>query len=200
MSFAVGGWNFSVWSLTDESSESGASNTPLIKSGLGKTRYSAGQWSETRPSCFYLGTDCGTIEIWDILERTNEPALVQSVSSMTITNIQLKVINPKQHLLAISDAQGTVHILQVPYILRAPSQANEIQHVEAYFNREVERINYFDDKLQVREGNKGGEGSGDGADDKIGEDEQNEIDTKFYEQFTKFQGGVRSQLGLEVPT
>lgn len=50
---AVGGWNFSVWSLTDESSESGASNTPLIKSGLGKTRYSAGQWSETRPSCFY---------------------------------------------------------------------------------------------------------------------------------------------------
>lgn len=101
-------------------------------------------------------------------------------------------------MLAISDASGTVHILQVPYILRAPSQPNEIQHVEAYFNREVERINYFDDALQVREGNKKGE-EGDANDDKLPEDEQLEIDTKFYEQFTKFQGGVRGQLGLEVP-
>ena len=59
----------------------------------------------------------GSIEVWDLLERTNEPAMVQSISSTAITSIQLKIITSRQHLLAISDASGTVHILQVPYIL-----------------------------------------------------------------------------------
>merc|ERR1719500_375047 len=196
----VGGWNFSLWNLSEESIESGNSQMPLLTSPLGKVRYSCARWSETRPSCFYLGTDGGGIEIWDVLERTNEPALKQSVSSTSITNIQLKIISPRQHLLAISDASGTVHILQVPYILRAPNQPNELQYAEAYFKREVDRIDYFNGQIDLRA--NGFIGSGDAqptkAEEKLSEEDQTAQDTKFYGSFSQFEKGLRSKLGLDA--
>lgn len=74
-----------------------------------------------------------------MLERTNEPALNQNISSAAITNIQLKIITPRQHLLAISDASGTVHILQVPYILRASNLQHELGIVESYWSGIIQR-------------------------------------------------------------
>ena len=50
-------------------------------------RLSAGYWSPTRPSVFYIAKQDGSVDVWDLLDKTHEPSLTQSVSPAPITNI-----------------------------------------------------------------------------------------------------------------
>ncbi|GCC19361.1 hypothetical protein chiPu_0018342, partial [Chiloscyllium punctatum] len=55
----------------------------------------------------------------------------------------------RQHLLAVSDDFGTLHILEVPWALRHPL-TQEKSNIEAYFEREVKRLEYFEARKILR--------------------------------------------------
>ncbi|XP_063056855.1 dynein axonemal intermediate chain 3 isoform X2 [Engraulis encrasicolus] len=142
----VGGWRFAIW-------KEGVMNGPIFLSHYSQTRCTRGCWSASRPSVFFIGKEDGCVEIWDLLEKTHEPSQVQTISTARVTSIKPWIISSKQHLLAISDHFGTLHILEIPWTLRSTS-ASEKQNIRKYFDKEVERLIYFEKRQEMRDQEK----------------------------------------------
>ncbi|XP_067892433.1 dynein axonemal intermediate chain 3 isoform X2 [Heterodontus francisci] len=142
----VGGWTFAIW-------KEGVTLGPLLHSACASKRYTTGYWSLSRPGVFIIGKEDGNIDIWDLLEKTHEPSQTQNISSVAISCIKPWIISARQHLLAVSDDFGTLHILEVPWALRYPL-GQEKSNVEAYFDREVKRLEYFEARKESRQRKK----------------------------------------------
>lgn len=61
---------------------------PLLQTCCAPKRYTAGHWSLTRPGVFYIGREDGYVDIWDLLEKTHEPAQSQNICITMITYIK----------------------------------------------------------------------------------------------------------------
>ncbi|XP_078417930.1 dynein axonemal intermediate chain 3 [Cetorhinus maximus] len=138
----VGGWTFAIW-------KEGVTLGPLLHSACATKRCQTGHWSLSRPGVIIIGREDGNIDIWDLLEKTHEPSQSQNISSLPISCIRPWIVSTRQHLLAVSDDFGTLHILEVPWALRHPL-TQEKSNVEAYFDREVKRLEYFEARKILR--------------------------------------------------
>ncbi|XP_077882756.1 dynein axonemal intermediate chain 3 isoform X2 [Ictidomys tridecemlineatus] len=142
----IGGWNVAIW-------KEGVMYGPLLQSCCAPKRYTSGHWSLTRPGVFYIGREDGYIDVWDLLEKTHEPALSQNICITMITNIKPWTFSSKQQFIAIADYYGTLHILEIPWTLSHPS-LNEIASVNHYFEREVKHLEYVEQRKNIREQEK----------------------------------------------
>nr|XP_012603065.1 WD repeat-containing protein 63 isoform X2 [Microcebus murinus] len=142
----IGGWNVAIWK---ENVMSG----PLLQSCCAPKRYTSGHWSLTRPGVFYIGREDGYVDIWDLLEKTHEPALSQNICITMITYIKPWTFSSKQQFIAIADYYGTLHILEIPWTLSRPS-TNEMSSVNHYFEREVKHLDYVEQRKIIREEEK----------------------------------------------
>ncbi|KAK3092104.1 hypothetical protein FSP39_025223 [Pinctada imbricata] len=142
----VGGWTFTIW-------KEGVTTGPILQSAAGSVRMSSGHWSPSRPGVFFISKDDGTVDVWDILDKTHEPTLSQSITSAPITQLYPFPVSQKQHLLAVGDDAGTLHILEIPWSLRQPTP-NEITGVSNYFEREVKRRTFVVQRWDFREHEK----------------------------------------------
>lgn len=142
----VGGWTFTIW-------KEGINSGPILQSSANPIRYTAGFWSPSRPAVFYIAKQDGSVDVWDILDKTHEPSLTQSVSAAPITTIYPYPVSQKQHLLAVGDNSGTLHILEIPWSLRHPTP-NELASVSNYVEREVKRRNFVVQRWDFREQEK----------------------------------------------
>ncbi|XP_075240276.1 uncharacterized protein LOC142335833 [Convolutriloba macropyga] len=142
---SVGGWNFSIWiEGTPE---------PLIQSQSHNSQLTNGRWSPSRPAVFFISKSDGTIDVWDLLDKTSDPVLTQSVSPHSITKLNPIKISSNQQLLAIGDSYGTLHVLEVPWVFRQ-SSAKEPQLVMGYLMREKDRLEYMEMRREGRVGEK----------------------------------------------
>ncbi|NXA31614.1 WDR63 protein, partial [Eudromia elegans] len=139
---SVGSWNFAIW-------KEGLATGPILQSSCSAVRYTVGQWSSTRPGVFFIGREDGTIDIWDLLEKTHEPSQFQSISISMITCIRPWIASAKQHFLAVSDDSGVLHVLEISWTLSHPS-SNEHASVLHYFEREVEYQQYYEQRQEFR--------------------------------------------------
>ncbi|KAM5320931.1 dynein axonemal intermediate chain 3 [Glossophaga mutica] len=142
----VGGWNVAIW-------KENVMIGPLLQSCCAPKRYTAAHWSLTRPGVFYIGREDGYIDIWDLLEKTHEPAQSQNICITMITCIKPWTFSAKQQFIAIADYYGTLHILEIPWTLSHPS-ANEVLIVSHYFEREVKHLEYVRQRKEIREKEK----------------------------------------------
>uniref|UniRef100_A0A8D2ALA2 Dynein axonemal intermediate chain 3 n=1 Tax=Sciurus vulgaris TaxID=55149 RepID=A0A8D2ALA2_SCIVU len=142
----IGGWNVAIW-------KEGVMTGPLLQSCCAPKMYTSGHWSLTRPGVFYIGREDGYIDIWDLLEKTHEPALSQNICITMITYIKPWTFSPKQQFIAIADYYGTLHILEIPWTLSHPS-VNEIASVNYYFEREVKHLEYVEQRKIIRDQEK----------------------------------------------
>lgn len=53
------------------------------------------EWSPTRPGVFFIAKQNGSIDIWDIIDRTHAPSISQSISSSAVTYLNIKNISCK---------------------------------------------------------------------------------------------------------
>ncbi|XP_072199503.1 dynein axonemal intermediate chain 3-like [Excalfactoria chinensis] len=111
---SVGGQNFAIW-------KEGVTNGPILQSNCTSQRYTAGHWPLTRPGVFYIATDDGNIDIWDLLKETHKPSHIQNISKSAITCISLHIASPKQQFVAVSDASAVLHVLEIRRTLTQPS-------------------------------------------------------------------------------
>ena len=116
-------------------------------------RITDAEWSPTRPGVFFIAKADGTIDIWDLLDRTHAPILTQSISIHRLSFVNCKVLSAKQQLIGIGDCVGTLHIMEVPWALRR-TISGEYQAVKAYFQRETERRDYVKKRWDFREEEK----------------------------------------------
>jgi WD40 repeat protein len=142
----VGGWNFSIW-------KEGVTSSPILQSAASTKRLTSGHWSPSRPSVFFITKQDGSVDIWDLLDRTHEPCMNQSLSPAPITCIFPYQVTSKQHLLAVGDAMGTLHILAIPWSLRQPTP-NELNSMSNYIDREVSRRAFVVERWNFREKEK----------------------------------------------
>lgn len=142
----VGGWTFTLW-------KEGVTSGPILQSCSNAVRFTAGFWSPSRPAVFYIAKIDGSVDVWDILDKTHEPSLTQSVSPVQITTIFPYPVSQKQHLLAVGDNAGTLHILEIPWSLRQPTP-NELASVSNYVEREVKRRTFVVQRWDFREHEK----------------------------------------------
>ncbi|KAM9241771.1 dynein axonemal intermediate chain 3 [Dugong dugon] len=142
----IGGWNVAIW-------KEGVVIGPLLQSCCAPKRYTSGHWSLTRPGVFYVGREDGYIDIWDLLEKTHEPAQSQNICITMITYIKPWTLSARQQFIAIADYYGTLHILEIPWTLSHPS-TNEVTSVNYYFEREVKHLEYVEQRKKIREQEK----------------------------------------------
>ncbi|NXN55579.1 WDR63 protein, partial [Rynchops niger] len=128
---SIGGRNFAIW-------KEGVTTGPILQSSCSAGRYTAGQWSLTRPGVFFIGRDDGNIDIWDLLKKTYEPSHFRNISKSRITFISPCVASPNQHL-AVSDDLGVLHVLEICQTL-SEALRNEHANVLDYFEREVKYL------------------------------------------------------------
>ncbi|NWZ33944.1 WDR63 protein, partial [Brachypodius atriceps] len=110
----IGGQKFAIW-------KEGLTSGPILQSSCSAGRYTAGQWSLTRPGVFFIGRDNGNIDIWDLLKKTHEPSHFQNITKAIITFISPSSVSAEQHFLAVSDNLGVLHILEICHTLCHPS-------------------------------------------------------------------------------
>ncbi|NXI79494.1 WDR63 protein, partial [Rhipidura dahli] len=137
---SIGGHKFAIW-------KEGVTNGPILQSSCSAGRYTAGQWSLTRPGVFFIGRDNGNIDIWDLLKKTHEPSYFQNISKSIITFISPSSASAEQHFLAVSDDLGVLHILEICQTLCHPSN-NEHASVLDYFEREVKYLKYREQEFK----------------------------------------------------
>lgn len=143
---SIGGWTWALW-------KEGVSSGPILHSAAASVRLSSGYWSPTRPSVFYISKEDGSVDVWDLLDKTHEPSLTQSVSPAPITNIYPYQVTQKQQLLAVGDNAGTLHILEIPWSLRQ-STPGEMNGMANYIEREVKRRAFVVERWNFREQEK----------------------------------------------
>ncbi|XP_038167662.1 dynein intermediate chain 3, axonemal isoform X2 [Arvicola amphibius] len=142
----IGGWNVAIW-------KEEVMTGPLLQTCCAPKRYTAGHWSLTRPGVFYIGREDGFVDIWDLLEKTHEPAQSQNICITMITYIKPWTFSSKQQFIAIADYYGTLHILEIPWTLSHPS-FNEVSSVNYYFDREVKHLEYVQQRKLIRDQEK----------------------------------------------
>ncbi|EDV22170.1 uncharacterized protein TRIADDRAFT_29120 [Trichoplax adhaerens] len=138
---SVGPWHFAIW-------KEGITTGPLLISSSSTKRLTYGHWSPTRPSVIFIGKVDGMIDVWDLLDRSHEPSLVQDISSASITYIYAHQLSSRQQLLAAGDKEGTLRIMEVPWNLHHPS-SNERLTMENFLDREIKRLEYSLDRQGI---------------------------------------------------
>ncbi|KAL0489445.1 dynein intermediate chain [Acrasis kona] len=109
------------------------------------TFLSCGAWSPTRPSVAYIARKDGNVEVWDFLDKSHEPSIVNNVTQSELSYLEFRVgSGSSKHsiqYLAIGTSAGTLHIMEVPRGLIRPTQ-DEVSVTYQFFKREEERVLY----------------------------------------------------------
>lgn len=101
--------------------------------------YTSGRWSPTRAGLIGLTTDAGTLEVWDLLEKSNQCSLCWNLGSVGLSSLVFsKGVEGKQGMqyLGVGDVQGTVHLLRVPRSLRRPI-SDEKKHMAKLLHHQL---------------------------------------------------------------
>jgi dynein intermediate chain 2, axonemal len=97
---SVGDWSAKIWSEELK--------IPIMQTRYHNSYLTDGCWSKTRAGLFFLTRMDGFLDVWDFFYRQNEVAYSQKISDSVLTSIQTE-----QNMVALGDAEGTTHILQL---------------------------------------------------------------------------------------
>ncbi|KAG4092483.1 WD40 repeat-like protein [Neocallimastix lanati (nom. inval.)] len=143
---SVGGKSFRIW-------KEGVSDGPLLISPLSACSLTSGEWSPTRPGVFFIGKRDGTIEIWDLIDRSNAPSSCQNISSTGVTFFTIHQYKNKnrtnRQFLASGDDEGTLHVIEIPKNL-TKIKRNEKSVMKNFFEREESRLKYITERKAIR--------------------------------------------------
>ena len=70
---------------------------PILASAPSPIRFTSGHWSPSRPGVFYIAKVDGSVDVWDLLDKTHEPSITQSVSPSAITSIYPFAVSRKYY-------------------------------------------------------------------------------------------------------
>eukprot|EP00439_Symbiodinium_sp_Y106_P035353 s4591_g4.t1 len=114
----------------------------LFMSSYTSTYYTRGVWSPTRPSVVFLGLVSGGIDIWDFSDQSHKASLSDTGASVAITCssgiLWLAGDIKEGQKLAVGDAQGHLHIQNIPKNLIKPG-GREKENMRRFLDREEKR-------------------------------------------------------------
>eukprot|EP01116_Phalansterium_solitarium_P006606 TRINITY_DN1892_c0_g3_i2.p1 TRINITY_DN1892_c0_g3~~TRINITY_DN1892_c0_g3_i2.p1 ORF type:complete len:826 (+),score=283.39 TRINITY_DN1892_c0_g3_i2:183-2660(+) len=147
---SAGEWSIHIW-------RDGISRA-LVSSPAASSQVTCVRWSPTRAAVLFVGKQDGTVDIWDLLDKSHVPSLTQHVCSC-VTTMEFLPNKPQadnaqannqqdtsMQLLAVGDAQGRLHILEVPRNLaqKVGQKTSEKVMLQNFFKREENRVAYVE--------------------------------------------------------
>jgi WD40 repeat protein len=142
---SVSDWSFNLWQAELQ--------TPLFSSPLTPAQLTCGRWSPTRAGLLVVAKADGFIDFWDFTDQSHKPSISLRVVSCAITSMEFMKTSgnshTKQQLLAVGDANGNLHILEIPRNLSRPV-AHEETLVRDFFAREHQHVLYVERRQKVR--------------------------------------------------
>lgn len=86
---------------------------PLFESMVYKNAHiSCGGFSPFRPGVIVVGKTDGALDIWDFLDQSHKWTIQYNVVACALTS--LKFHETLQHIVAVGDIDGTLHLLEFP--------------------------------------------------------------------------------------
>lgn len=79
-------------------------------------------WSLDRPSVFYTNKTDGTFSAWDLLSRTDEPCLVESMGGMPLSYLLQHKLSLPQSAVLVADYNSSARLLLIPPVLKNPKE------------------------------------------------------------------------------
>ncbi|KAG1662467.1 hypothetical protein FOA52_009675 [Chlamydomonas sp. UWO 241] len=126
---SIGDWTARVW--TDDT----AVRTPILTTRYHNTYLTGGTWSPTRPGVFFTTKMDGTMDVWDLYYKHNEPTLTVQVSDSPLTAF---AAHDSGSMVAVGTADGSINILQMSSGL-SEMALNEKSAINNMFDRETAR-------------------------------------------------------------
>lgn len=88
--------------------------TTLPDTAAARASTPAACWSPTRPAVLYLADQSGSLEVWDLLDRSHEPSIRVTLAATPIMSLSFNPMptsasaaqQAAQQLLAVGDATG----------------------------------------------------------------------------------------------
>lgn len=134
-------FHFSIWKTEID--------VPIFSSCLLKNaQFTCGAFSVYRPGIIIVGRNDGWIDIWDFLDQSHKSTLQFNVVTFGISFIRFH--DAMHNILAVGDDNGTLHILELPYTLWKKIGSEE-QTMREYWDREVDRVEYFNKRFEIRD-------------------------------------------------
>lgn len=139
---SIGDTEFNLWRKDTQ--------FPIFTSPSSLSSLTSGRWSPTRPSVILIGKADGSVDVWDMLDQSHQPSSSVSIAPCSINSLEFwGNTSSKSQLLAAGDANGNLHILDIPRTLWR-AHANETSIMEnSFFKRESDRLQYIKDKIDV---------------------------------------------------
>lgn len=85
-----------------------------------KSAISCGKWSTNRASVFFLTYYDGSVDVWDILTRIDEPCVVHNLGGNILTVLSQHKLSLPHEVIAIGDQNGNLRILKLPDRISKP--------------------------------------------------------------------------------
>mmetsp|Transcript_100691 Transcript_100691/g.204156 ORF Transcript_100691/g.204156 Transcript_100691/m.204156 type:complete len:679 (+) Transcript_100691:3-2039(+) len=122
----------------------------LFQSSYSSTYFTRGVWSPTRPSVIFLGLNSGGIDIWDFSDQSHKASLSDTGASVAISSMAFLKHGDmeKDQKLAIGDAQGHLHVHNIPKNL-VRQAGKELDNMRKFLDREESRVKYFRERRQA---------------------------------------------------
>jgi dynein intermediate chain 2 len=108
-------------------------------------------WSPTRPGVFFTTKMDGTLDIWDIFYKQNEPVFPTKIGESGLTTIN---VHGKGKLVAVGAVDGSVSLLELSDSLAFP-QNGEKATITSIFERESKREKHLDQMRTKRAAGRG---------------------------------------------
>mmetsp|Transcript_36567 Transcript_36567/g.84334 ORF Transcript_36567/g.84334 Transcript_36567/m.84334 type:complete len:875 (-) Transcript_36567:51-2675(-) len=178
-------------------------NEHLFMSSYTSTYYTRGVWSPTRPAVVFLGLVSGGIDIWDFSDQSHKASLSDTGASVAITSMMFCYHGDikEGQKLAVGDAQGHLHIQNIPKNLIKPG-GREKDNMRKFLDREETRVRYFQERQQElrdlkdlieKQAQMAADGGGEKEKEKTGDlDKEDSVAEAAYQ---KLEAEVKEQLG-----
>jgi len=136
-------FHFAIWKTSIDTQE-----TPIFRSSnTFGSHNTCGCFSPTRPGVVFI-TKTDGIDVWDFVDQSNKPSLTLTFATSAITYFKIQVMKEdrktkqrKQYMAYGDQTEGTLYLYEVPHNLAEPLE-NELQTIDAFWTREVEKCDY----------------------------------------------------------
>lgn len=144
VALSVGNWTFKLFAE--------GSRMPIFSAPTSDVYLSVGAFSPTRPGVVYIAKSSGEIDVWDFTSKSDKPVQTVRVCSGDIGCIRFwpRPEEKKEQLLAVGDAAGVLHVMELPRSLRRATNGEKAQ-MDGFLRRETDRVKDVDGRLEGRE-------------------------------------------------
>lgn len=139
---SVGDWSAKLW-MEDL-------KNPLLSTRYQNSYLTNACWSPSRPGVFFTTKMDGTLDVWDLYHKQNDPAFSTKVGESPLSSIR---VHQAGKMVALGSADGTVTVLQLSKGLYE-MQKEEKSTLSNMFDRELKREKNLEMKYILRKRDK----------------------------------------------